>query len=293
VEYIPEFGAYGKEQITIRHLLLHRAGIPALSPDAVDLDRLSDREEVLAIMCEMRPISRPGQTLAYHALTGGFILGEVIHRIAGKDIRAVLADEITGPLGMASFSYGVPAAELDTVAVDAFTGVKPRLGVVRFLERSLGVGVEGVVRIANDPRFLTGIIPSGNLTATANDACRFMELLLRGGAMDGVRVFEERTVRRAVSEQTWLELDRILMFPVRYSLGFMLGGELLSFYGQGTPEAFGHLGFTNVLFWADPERDISVAFLNSGKPMFTPEALAWFGVMRAISIRVPRERLGG
>ena len=84
------------------------------------------------------------------------------------------------------------------------------------------------------------------------------------------------------------EVDRVILLPLRYSMGFMLGGRRLSFYGPATPRAFGHLGFTNVLYWADPERDLSVAFLNSGKPMFTPEALAWFAVMRTISHRVPR-----
>ena len=77
---------------------------------------------------------------------------------------------------------------------------------------------------------------------------------------------------------------------MKYGLGFMLGDELVSFYGPGTPAAFGHLGFTNVLAWADPERDISVALMNNGKPFITPELVAWMRIMWTIGARIPRRR---
>ena len=89
------------------------------------------------------------------------------------------------------------------------------------------------------------------------------------GTLDGTQIFERKTVRRAIAETSYLEVDTTLMMPVRYSMGFMLGGDYLSFYGMGTPRAYGHLGFTNVLAYADPERDISVAFANTGKPFLT------------------------
>jgi len=79
---------------------------------------------------------------------------------------------------------------------------------------------------------------------------------------------------------------------MRYGLGFMLGGERLSFYGPGTPAAFGHLGFTNVLAYADPERELSVAFMNTGKPFITPLLLVWRLAIRAIAQRIPRHRVG-
>ena len=79
-----------------------------------------------------------------------------------------------------------------------------------------------------------------------------------------------------------------MMLPVRYGMGFMLGGERLSFYGPQSARAFGHLGFTNVLAWADPDRDISVALMNNGKPFITPQLLAWLAVPRIIAQRIPR-----
>jgi CubicO group peptidase (beta-lactamase class C family) len=68
----------------------------------------------------------------------------------------------------------------------------------------------------------------------------------------------------------------------------MLGSDTVSVFGIQTPRAFGHVGYTHVIGWADPERELSVAFLNSGKPVFTPEFLIWLNVMRTISARVPR-----
>jgi CubicO group peptidase (beta-lactamase class C family) len=87
-----------------------------------------------------------------------------------------------------------------------------------------------------------------------------------------------------------MEWDRIIKLPIRYGLGFMLGGRKVSFYGDNTPQAFGHLGFTNVLAWADPERAISVALMNNGKPFVTPELLAWLRIPRVISRCIPRDQ---
>lgn len=288
-EYIPAFGQNGKGDITIRHLLSHRAGIPAVTGAPVDLDLLDDPAEILDRICHAAPISLAGRQLAYHALTGGFILAEVCRQVDGRDLQTLLDEEIRRPLGFRSFRYGVPADQLDQVARDAFTGPLPRAPLKTQLEWSLGVSLQEAVEIARDPRFLTGVVPAGNVIATADETCRFFELLRRGGELDGVRIFSQRTVRRAVSEQSYRELDRILLLPVRYGMGFMLGSEHLSFYGPHTPKAFGHLGFTNLLAWADPERDLSVAFLTTGKPFITPELLAWLDVMRTIAARIPRD----
>jgi hypothetical protein len=85
--------------------------------------------------------------------------------------------------------------------------------------------------MANDPRFLTGIVPSANVVTTANELSRFYQLLLDGGTLDGVRIFDSRTIRRATSEQSYLEVDFTLGLPFRYGAGFMLGAQWLSLYG--------------------------------------------------------------
>src|SRR5206468_2751488 len=119
------------------------------------------------------------------------------------------------------------------------------------LGRALGVEFRRAIAMANDPGFLTGIVPSANLVATANEMSRFYQLLLQGGELDGVRIFDPRTIRRATSEQSYLEFDFTLLLPFRYGMGFMLGGQWFSPYGPDTQYAFGHIGFTNVLTWAE------------------------------------------
>jgi CubicO group peptidase (beta-lactamase class C family) len=95
-------------------------------------------------------------------------------------------------------------------------------------------------------------------------------------------------VARAVAEQSFLEVDSFLGLPVRYGMGFMLGAKRFSPYGAHTDHAYGHIGFTNVVGWADPDRDMSVALLTSGKPFITLEQLHWLNVPYTIAKRVPR-----
>ena len=117
---------------------------------------------------------------------------------------------------------------------------------------------------------------------------RFYELLRNGGELDGVRIFEPRTIRRATTEQSWLEIDLGLGFPARYSLGFMRGARVLSLWGPDTEQAFGHLGFTNVLTWADPQRALAGALMTSGKPILYPELPELWTLMRRIGFEAPK-----
>lgn len=290
VDFIPEFGAHGKHRITIRHLLGHRAGIPNLPPESVDLELLSRPERMIEILCEARPQTRPGRFLSYHAVTGGFILAEVVRRATGRSIRDVLAKEILDPLGLPGFSYGVPPEQLGRVAVNAWTGPPPPPPVGWALRRVLGVGVREIVRLSNDPRFLTGVIPSANVICNAVDASAFYQCLLDEGSYDGVRVFDPRTVHHATGENSYWELDFTLGLPLRYGLGFMLGGKHFSLFGRDCPQAFGHVGYTNVFTWADPSRDLAVAILTSGKPVASTHVLRLVQLVLEINRSFPRLR---
>jgi CubicO group peptidase (beta-lactamase class C family) len=281
-EYIPEFGRAGKHRVTIRHVLTHRAGIPTVAGDAADLDLLTDWDGLLARLCDARPTFSAGRRLAYHAITGGFVLGEIVRRVTGKDVRTFLREELASPLGMRWFGYGVAPDELGFVARSYFTGgpVPPPMSLL--VRRALGVPFEDAAAMSNDPRYLTGVVPSGNLVATASELATFFQLLLNDGELDGVRVFSPRTVRRALTESSYLELDLTLALPLRYGLGFMLGAPFASLFGPSTPHAFGHYGFINVIAWADPDRDVSAALLTSGKPFLGPHLYRLFELLRTI-----------
>lgn len=151
-----------------------------------------------------------------------------------------------------------------------------------------------LVEQTNDPRFLTGVVPAANVITTANELSRFYELMRRGGELDGVRVLDPATIRRALTEQSHLEFDFSLGFPTRFSYGLMLGARVLSLYGRDTQHAFGHLGFTNILAWADPERATSCAVLTNGKPIVYPELARFYGLMQRITseaLKVPPSEL--
>jgi CubicO group peptidase (beta-lactamase class C family) len=104
-----------------------------------------------------------------------------------------------------------------------------------------------------------------------------------------VQVFEENTVRRAVEPQTPWQLDRMILLPISYSMGFMLGTDPLGLYGFRCGKAFGHVGLSNILAWADPSRDLSVALMNTGKPFLAVDTAYWPEIIRRISTRIPRD----
>ncbi|HET9062916.1 MAG TPA: serine hydrolase domain-containing protein, partial [Candidatus Binatia bacterium] len=193
-EYIPEFGVHGKQWITIRHVLTHRAGIPNLSADALDLDLLASPDRIVEILCDAHLVWRPGRQLAYHAISGGFVLGELVRRVTGLDIRAYHEREIVRPLGFRWMNYGVAAEDFAAVARNYFTGPPVLPPASLLLRRVLGVDFYRVSEMSNDPRFLSAVMPAANLFATAEELSRFYQMLLEGGALDGVRIFDPRTI---------------------------------------------------------------------------------------------------
>jgi CubicO group peptidase (beta-lactamase class C family) len=206
----------------------------------------------------------------------------------GRDLRSVLASEILEPLGFRWTNYGVAAADVDAVGWSYVTGPPVPPPISTGLTRALGLPVGRIVEASNDPRFLEAIIPSANTVTTANELSRFFELLRAGGELDGVRILEERTIRRALVEKNYLEIDLTLGAPMRSSSGFMLGARRLSLYGPDTELAFGHLGFTNILGWADPQRELSGTLITSGKPILYPELVDLWTLMRRIGTETPK-----
>jgi CubicO group peptidase (beta-lactamase class C family) len=287
-DHIPEYAVHGKESTTIAHVLAHRAGVPTLPRKALDIDHVDDREYLIRVISEAKPFVKPGTLLAYHAVSGGFILGEIVHRVTGRSIRDVLAEEFLEPLGFRWMNYGVDPSDVDAVGLNYVTGPPLLPPLSNLVSRVLGNPIDAVVELSNDPRFLTAVVPAANIVTNANELSRFFEIFRCGGALDGVRVMEPETIARALTEQSRLEIDLSLGFPTRFSLGLMLGAKVLSLFGRDTDKAFGHLGLINIMGWADPERGLSAAMITSGKPMLYPELPRFFGVMQTITSQVPK-----
>ncbi len=287
-EYISGYDGNGKGEITIAQVLAHRSGVPNLPRVAFDLERATDREFILEHLRAAKPFAKPGRFLAYHAVSGGFILAEVVQTATGKDIRAVLADEILTPLRFRWNNYGVRPDDIPQVALNYVTGPPIAPPVSQLLTRALGLGFDDLVEASNDERFLTAVVPSANIVTTANELSRFYEIFRCGGRLADVRVMTPETVRHAMTEQSRLEVDLTLGWPTRFSYGLMLGAQVLSLYGRDTQHAFGHLGFTNMLGWADPERALTCAVMTNGKPVLYPEMVRFFLLAQRVTAEAPK-----
>jgi CubicO group peptidase (beta-lactamase class C family) len=287
-KYIPEYAKHGKEETTIGHVLSHRAGVPGLPNEVLDVDRVNDREFIIKSICDSKPFVTPGTMLAYHAASGGFILGEIVTRVTGKTVRDVLSEKILHPLAFRWGNWGVAEADIDKVGRDYVTGSRLFPPLSTAVKRVLSMPVEEVVKLAHDPRVLTAVIESANIVTTANELSRFFEIFRAGGELDGVRVMGRETIHRALEEQSRLEIDLSLGFPTRFSYGLMLGAKYLSPYGLDTDRAFGHLGLINIMGWADPERAISCGLITSGKALLYPEVPRFWWVMQTISSTMPK-----
>jgi CubicO group peptidase (beta-lactamase class C family) len=287
-DYIPEYAQHGKGETTIAHLLSHRAGISVLPKELAELDSFTDMDLAVQLICAARPFSAPGTLLAYHAISGGIILGEIVQRTTGRSIRDVLASEILDPLHFRWGNYGVAPQDVDRVALSYATGPRLLPPLSTLVTRALSQPIGRVVDISNEARFLTSVIPSATVISTANELSRFFEIFRRGGELDGHRVMKPATLRRALIEQARLELDLTLVLPIRFSYGLMLGAKVVSLYGLDTDLAFGHLGLINIVGWADPERGVSAALLTSGKAIVYPDIYRFWGVMQSIAAEIPK-----
>jgi len=263
--YVPAFGRNGKRDITIYQLLCHKAGIPTIPTHGLDVaELLLDHKEVLRLLYDTAP-DRPGHHHAYHALTAGFVVADLVEKVSGQSFRAFFHEKISKPMGLESMDFGARGRKLQRIARNYATGLRSNAPLDLYLRRAIGTSLDHAVSLSNDPRFYSAVIPAGNAVGTADDCSRFFQCLLNGGQIDGVRVFQPLTVRRAIAEVGKFEIDRSLLVPLRYSAGMMLGGSPFGLYGPDTSKAFGHLGFANIFVWADPERATSVALLTTGK----------------------------
>jgi CubicO group peptidase (beta-lactamase class C family) len=286
--YVPAFGQSGKKDITIYQLLCHKAGIPTIDVEGRDAaELLLDPKEILRLLYASAP-ERPGHHYAYHALTAGFVVADLVEKVSGQTFRAFFSENITRKMGLKVLDFGARGVVLRKVARHYVTGFRLAAPLDLYLKRAIGTTLKRAVDVSNDPRFYKAVIPAGNAVATADECSRFFQCLLDGGVIDGSRVFQPLTVRRAVAEVGKPEFDRSLLLPLRYSAGMMLGDSPFGLYGPHSAKAFGHLGFTNNFLWADPERDISVALLTTGKLALGLHAPWLLNLLYRISKHCPR-----
>ena len=225
-KYWPEFAANGKAGVKVSHLMAHSAGLSGWKEPISKAD-LYDWDKVCSLLAAQAPFWEPGTAPGYHALTQGYLVGEVIRRITGKSIGTVFREEIAEPLG-ADFHIGLPASEDDRVAelIPPPRGQAAGDGEQTEIQ-ALSLNNPGVDVSATATRAWRGAeIPAAGGTGNARSVALIHTILANGGVAKGKRFMSEAGCRRALELQIEGP-DLVLAGPARFGLGFGLGGGMV------------------------------------------------------------------
>jgi CubicO group peptidase (beta-lactamase class C family) len=270
--YWPEFAQNGKEDIPVLYLLSHQAGLPAVDA-ALSAAEVQAWDPVITALSEQKPFWEPGTAHGYHALTYGWLVGEVVRRITGRSLGTYFAEEIAGPLEL-EFWIGSPTEEEHRISPIVGTLV-PREGVAgaagmpanyssTLLARALNLGgAFSDPSWANRREWHAAEIPAANGITNAASLSRLYAGLIgtvEGGPAESIltpaQVDEARTVRTFGPDQVFLSLG----FPLEQHIGqgFWISNPFALFGGEGS---FGHSGAGGSYGFADPENNLAVGYV--------------------------------
>lgn len=269
--YLPEFGVNGKQHITVRQLLTHTSGLEPFLPLWRDWP---DRASRISAVMRVRPQSTPGTTYTYSDLNL-IALGVLVERLTGSPLDAVVAERITGPLGMSDTGFNPPAHKLPRIAATEFQ-TQPARGMIR-----------GEVHDEN-AWSLGGVAGHAGIFSTVSDLAVLGQALLNGGAYAGQRILSERSVRAMLTNYNE-------EFPGdEHGLGFELD-QIWYMGGLTSPRTAGHTGYTGTSLVIDPlSRSIAILLTNRVHPTrswgsINPARTAWAtGLARALAVRPAR-----
>ncbi|MGO9604722.1 MAG: serine hydrolase domain-containing protein [Candidatus Binataceae bacterium] len=266
--YWPEFAAAGKANLPVRFLLSHRAGLPAVRKP-LPAEALFNWNAMTAALADQEPWWEPGTKHGYHAITYGWLVGEVIHRITGKTPGTYFRDELAKPLGLeAHIGLG---AEYDSRTAEMIAAPPPAPGQPNIFAEVLNNPESVTAKAFGNPplMFKPGLVntrewraaelPAANGHATARALARLYGALARGGeVVDGYRVLTPKSITQCHTEQS-SGPDEVLFLSTRFGLGFMMSqpGAMLG----PNERSFGHPGAGGSLGYADPAAKIGFGYV--------------------------------
>jgi CubicO group peptidase (beta-lactamase class C family) len=240
-ELWPEFGAHGKQGVTVRQVLDHTAGVPGIPLDTT-VEDLCDWDKLCAAVADAELWWEPGTKVGYHAYTFGYIVGELVRRATGKPISQVLREEVAGPLGVADeLWFGMPPSEHHRLArledepgaaeqaAQMMASLPPDLPMFKAAPPELFPSAE----FGNRPDTLAADIPAGGKTSAAAIARMYAALL---GEVDGVRLIPPERLAEATTISS-SGIDEVFGMPTTWGLGYGIGGP--SGDPQIAPTVFG------------------------------------------------------
>ncbi|MEP1145094.1 MAG: serine hydrolase domain-containing protein [Henriciella sp.] len=250
----PEFGANGKDQVTIAQMVSHQAGLPGFV-DPVDPGLWLDPPACAAALAPLAPLWEPGTAHGYHPLSWGYLIAELVQQIAGRSVGAILRDDIAGPAGI-DFQIGTPAPDHDRVAEIMRPRALPELGEINdatrtaFLTKWSSPDRGGAIWREIE-------IPSANGIGTAGAVAQLYGIYAHGGFLNGERVISEAAFD-ALTQSRVKGQDLVLPFITEFAAGVMRNN--LGLYGPN-PNTLCHSGWGGSLALGDPDRGLSAAYV--------------------------------
>jgi CubicO group peptidase (beta-lactamase class C family) len=268
IDYWPEFGQAGKSQTPVRWFLCHRAGVPVIDRHLTPDEALAWDPAVEAL-AEQAPIWEPGTKHGYHALTYGWLVGEVVRRATGRTLGQVLSEDVSRPLGL-DLWIGLPEAEEKRVSrlipveppgPEQLRALPPeRLEMLRAMGNPTSVTQRALN--VTDPPFNfnsravhAGELPAANAIGTARALAKLYAATI--GEVDGIRLLDPATVEAATQEQA-NGPDQVILQDTRFGSGFFLPSPFSPLMG---PRSFGHAGAGGSLAFADQDRGVGFAYV--------------------------------
>ena len=262
-DYWPEFGAQGKQHVTVAQLLSHQAGVCGVS-EKIAVEDLYNWDKMVSLLAAQKPFWPPGTRAGYHAVTWGFLAGELVRRVTGKTLGTCFRDQVARPLG-ADFYIGLPDSEMHRVADmigpnHARTPIHtandqreiPPLYAVALMNPDIRP-----FRDASSTAWRKAEIAAANGQANARGIARIYGALANGGEIDGIRIIQPESIAAATVQEAFEHNDPVTGKPMRYSRGFMLNTE--DGYGPNL-RAFGHGGAGGSIGFADSDARIGVGY---------------------------------
>jgi CubicO group peptidase (beta-lactamase class C family) len=261
-QYWPEFAAEGKGTMPVRWLFSHRAGLAAINTP-LTVEDVYAWDPVVKALAAQRPNWEPGSGHGYHALTYGWLAGEVIRRVSGMSVGRFVAERVVSPLGL-DFWIGLPDALNARVAPQIPAPPPPpgaladpfaaRLADPTSLMHRAFTNPSGLFTAANTPAFRAAEVPAANGIGTARSLSRLYAACI--GEVDGVRLLKPETVELAMGTQARGE-DLVVGYETRYGTGFQLSFPSRPMAGEGS---FGHYGMGGSMAFAHPARGLSFGY---------------------------------
>ena len=264
--YWPEFVAKGKADVTVAQLLSHRAGLYTVDGD-ITLEEALDWNTITSRLADTAPLFPVDSTHGYHALTFGWLAGELVRRVTGKSLGDFVREEIARPLGVEMHVGLPPALEPRVAHLMAHPIPKFSPEEVKTLMETSGPGTKGASALSLNGAFGQGAfnrkdvhqsqLPGANGISNARSLARIYAALVSD--IDGVHLLGESIRNRATTSNTpHGEMDEILMSATDFAMGFMLHSERTPFAG---PTSFGHNGAGGSCAFAQPSRELGFAYV--------------------------------